>query len=67
MSWLVPIFGHGLFADVAAVVGDPFIVSVGQDSAEEADIGGLAFGKIPTTPFWADATPVLQGRHTPAT
>ena len=32
---------HGSFGEVAAFVGLPFIVGVGQDGADEADDGGF--------------------------
>jgi hypothetical protein len=40
--------GHGGFGEVAAVGDLPFVVHVGQHSADEADDGG-SLGKIPTT------------------
>ena len=32
---------HGVFGEVAAVGGLPFVVEVGQDGADEADCGGF--------------------------
>ena len=32
---------HGVFGEVAAVGGLPFVMQVGQDGADEADGGGL--------------------------
>ena len=34
-------FGHEFFGEVAAFVGDPLVVGVGQDGAAEADDSGL--------------------------
>ena len=33
--------GHGFFGEVAAFVGGPFVVAVGQNGADEADDGGF--------------------------
>ena len=41
--------GHGLFGEVAAVAGDPFVVHVDQDRADESDHGG-GVGEDPHDP-----------------
>ena len=38
--------GHGFFGEVAAFVGGPFVVGVGQDGADEADDGRLRLSRV---------------------
>ena len=33
--------GHGFFGEVAAFVGGPFVVGVGQDGSDQADHSGF--------------------------